>query len=596
MITIADQNREQRAKQKPRWAWLAAAVLSLYAFAGIAPAEAETRTLKLKFIHTGEKAEITFKRNGRYDQDGLRKLNQFLRDWRRNEPTKMDPRLFDTVWEAYRATGARDYIHVVSAYRSPATNSMLRSRSKGVAKKSQHMLGKAMDFYIPGVPLKKLRDTGLKIQAGGVGYYPRSGSPFVHFDVGNVRHWPRMSRAELVAVFPNGKTLHVPSDGKPLPGFEQALAAYEARKKSGGSALALATSGSGSRSGGLLAAIFGGGADEEEESGGAVEVAEVSKPAPKAKVATAAAPAAKADGKIRILPPELARPAQLPGVEVAEPEPQREVIVAALPTRDVPLPAVAPRPSRDVGAPLVDLNESRGPLVDLANGQAAAEQPAEIALGIPIPTRRPDYKPAAVEQAEPVVVASVAPADVMPAVETAAVPVPSLRPAEAEKVFAEAALPKKVDAIPQLAAYAAEPIENAFPSAPEEIIAAPKSTGSTPPTLRTALAEANGDRAAAATTGVRTTTKAARPAAGDARQDRKPVVVAAQPHSARWAFDADYVANNTKGTTAPSYAYQIVTTAPREVYTVGFQQEDLSAVANRFSGKAVTFLSVARFN
>ena len=105
------------------------------------------------------------------------------------------------------------------------------------------MLGKAMDFYIPGVSLKKLRDTGLKMQVGGVGYYPRSGSPFVHLDVGNVRHWPRMSRKELVAVFPNGKTLHVPTDGKPLPGFETALASYQARKKSGATALALASSG-----------------------------------------------------------------------------------------------------------------------------------------------------------------------------------------------------------------------------------------------------------------------------------------------------------------------------------------------------------------
>ena len=84
----------------------------------------------------------------------------------------MDPRLFDLIWEAYRTSGSNDYIHVVCGYRSPQTNSMLRSRSKGVAKKSQHMLGKAMDFYIPGVKLKRLREIGLKMQGGGVGYYP----------------------------------------------------------------------------------------------------------------------------------------------------------------------------------------------------------------------------------------------------------------------------------------------------------------------------------------------------------------------------------------------------------------------------------------
>jgi uncharacterized protein YcbK (DUF882 family) len=114
-------------------------------------ASAETRSLKLYYIHTKERAEIVFKRNGRYDQAGLRKLNRFLRDWRRNEPTKMDPRLFDLVWEVYKQTNARDYIHVVSAYRSPATNDMLRRTRGGQAKKSQHMTGKAMDFYIPGV-------------------------------------------------------------------------------------------------------------------------------------------------------------------------------------------------------------------------------------------------------------------------------------------------------------------------------------------------------------------------------------------------------------------------------------------------------------
>src|SRR5690606_32819439 len=154
-----------------------------------------------------------------------------------------------------RESGASSYIQVICGYRAPATNAMLRSRSRGVAKKSQHTLGKAMDFFIPGVPLKKLRDIGLKMQGGGVGYYPTSGSPFVHMDIGNVRHWPGISRQELARVFPDGKTLHVPSDGKPLPGYEQALASYKARKSSGNTAIALASVGgsSGKKSGGLLA-------------------------------------------------------------------------------------------------------------------------------------------------------------------------------------------------------------------------------------------------------------------------------------------------------------------------------------------------------
>ena len=193
-------------------------------------ASAETRTLKLYYLHTGEKTTVTFKKDGKYLPDGLKKANWALRDWRRNEPTKMDPRLLDLVWEAYQRSGSKDYIHVISGYRAPETNSMLRKRGRGVAKNSQHTLGRAMDFFLPDVKLSKIREIGLKMEIGGVGYYPTSGSPFVHLDVGNVRHWPRMSRQELARVFPNGKTIHIPSDGKPLPGYEQALAAYKARK------------------------------------------------------------------------------------------------------------------------------------------------------------------------------------------------------------------------------------------------------------------------------------------------------------------------------------------------------------------------------
>jgi uncharacterized protein YcbK (DUF882 family) len=197
-------------------------------------AAAESRTLKLYFIHTKERAEITYKVNGKYVDAGLRKVNRLLRDWRRDEPTKMDPRLLDLVWEVYQRSGSKDYINVVSAYRSPATNDMLRKRSRGVAKNSQHMLGKAMDFFLPDVNLAKLREIGLKEGVGGVGYYPTSGSPFVHMDTGRVRHWPRMTRQQLVQIFPDGKTMHIPSDGKPLPGYEIALANYKAGRSNAG--------------------------------------------------------------------------------------------------------------------------------------------------------------------------------------------------------------------------------------------------------------------------------------------------------------------------------------------------------------------------
>lgn len=208
------------------------ALLALPALAGSTSfASAEDRALKLFFTHTGERATITYKRDGKFDPKGLAQINRFLRDWRRNEPTRMDPRLLDLVWEVYKKSGGKDYIHIVSAYRSPATNNMLRNRSRitGVAKKSQHMLGKAMDFYVPGVKLATLRAIAMQMQVGGVGYYPTSGSPFVHLDVGNVRAWPRMSRQELARIFPNGQTMHLPADGRPLPGYDQAVANYRKR-------------------------------------------------------------------------------------------------------------------------------------------------------------------------------------------------------------------------------------------------------------------------------------------------------------------------------------------------------------------------------
>jgi len=194
-------------------------------------AEGDTRTISMHHAHTGEDITITYKRNGRYDEAALEKLNWFLRDWRRNKEIRMDPHLIDLVWEVQRETGSKQPIWVVCGYRSPETNAMLRRRSGGVARFSQHMLGHAMDFFIPGVPLEELRVIGLRLQRGGVGFYPTSGSPFVHMDTGGVRYWPRMTREQLVRVFPDGRTVHIPSDGRPLSGYALALA--DIRKRGG---------------------------------------------------------------------------------------------------------------------------------------------------------------------------------------------------------------------------------------------------------------------------------------------------------------------------------------------------------------------------
>ncbi|RWQ29622.1 DUF882 domain-containing protein [Mesorhizobium sp.] len=624
--------------------WLAAVILACgFLTAAATGASAQTRSLKLYNLHTKEKAEIVFKRGGRYDQAGLKKINVILRDWRRNEPTKMDPRLLDLVWEAYRQSGARDYIQVVCGYRSSSTNSMLRSRSRGVAKKSQHTLGKAMDFYIPGVPLKKLRDIGLRMQGGGVGYYPRSGSPFVHMDVGNVRHWPGISRQELARVFPNGKTLHVPSDGKPLPGYSQALASYKARKGAGSPAIEMASAGGGAkRSGGLLAAFFGGGEDEADDSADVVAA-----PTPKSTNVKAAsvklanakpAPAAKSSKLpgIAIVSPEDAKRAEIPQIaDAPAPEPEEdtpETIIAALPARSVPLPDFAPRPKADVAQPpenvpfgVADATATTEQAVTTA--QAPANAPfgmaepsvvadaAQVAANdIPLPTWRPNHSLpadlAAADLAPQDKAVLLALADTAGHGKTATdvfSVLPSARPDLAHPDLAQPELVQhdqvqsaavQSDAVKAVLerVSATDEYQVASLSQPSSVLGEPAKGNAASPREAVFARPAGSDPAAAIGTGVKTTRKAARATARDLKPGPKSVVVAAEPTAARWALNSgENVATVSSATTAQRYAYNIVHTPPTEVYTVGFQADDQLADANRFTGNAVKFLSVARF-
>src|SRR5689334_18483446 len=244
------------------------ALLALMVGAGSvhdATAQNETRTLAFHHTHSGEDLTVTFKREGRYDEAALKQLNHFLRDWRNQDETVMDRHLFDILWEVYRDVDGKQPIQIISAYRSPATNAMLRRRSSGVARHSQHMLGHAMDMFIPGVPLEQIRFAGLRLQRGGVGFYPTSGSPFVHLDTGSVRHWPRMTHDQLARVFPDGRTVHQSSSG-PMKGYELARADIE-RRGSGGS------DGGGMRMPNLFASLFKGSskpaAAEEDDEGAA---------------------------------------------------------------------------------------------------------------------------------------------------------------------------------------------------------------------------------------------------------------------------------------------------------------------------------------
>jgi hypothetical protein len=198
----------------------------------------------------------------------------------------MDRHLFDILWEVYRDVDGKQPIQIISAYRSPATNSMLRRRSSGVARFSQHMRGQAMDFFIPGVALEQIRFAGLRLQRGGVGFYPTSGSPFVHLDTGSIRHWPRMSHDQLARVFPNGRTVHVPSDGNPLPGYELAKADIEKRGNGDDDSYSKSKPG-------LLASLFKGKSSNDEDDEGAATAAS---PKPSAvSLMAAAVPAKSAD-------------------------------------------------------------------------------------------------------------------------------------------------------------------------------------------------------------------------------------------------------------------------------------------------------------
>ncbi|MDP3759979.1 MAG: DUF882 domain-containing protein [Ramlibacter sp.] len=146
------------------------------------------RSLAFDHTHTREKLSLVYAAGGDYVMQALAKLNHFLRDHYSGDVGVIDPQLFDLLHRVKTELGAKDAFQVISGYRCPATNSNLRnSRGGGVATRSLHMDGKAIDIRIPGVPLAELRDAAVSLRAGGVGFYPRE--QFVHLDTGRVRSW-----------------------------------------------------------------------------------------------------------------------------------------------------------------------------------------------------------------------------------------------------------------------------------------------------------------------------------------------------------------------------------------------------------------------
>jgi len=145
------------------------------------------KSLYLYNLHTDESLDIVYWRKGKYLQDALHEINYFLRDYRTDEVTSINKRLLDLLHNLHKRLGTDHPFHVISGYRSPATNSYLRKCSRGVAKNSLHMYGKAIDINLPECKLSSLRQAALTLRAGGVGYYPAH--DFIHVDVGRVRSW-----------------------------------------------------------------------------------------------------------------------------------------------------------------------------------------------------------------------------------------------------------------------------------------------------------------------------------------------------------------------------------------------------------------------
>ena len=198
-------------------AGLAAALFGLSAGSPqIVAAFGSTRTISLYHIHTKESLTVTYKKDGKYEPEALKKINWLLRDWRKNEEIEMDPKTIDLLWEMHTELGSKEPIHIICGYRSEKTNNMLRRTVGGQAKQSFHITGKAIDAAFPDIPVKQMRYSALVRERGGVGYYPTSGIPFVHVDSGPVRAWPRLPRYELALLFPDGKTMHRPASGGPI--------------------------------------------------------------------------------------------------------------------------------------------------------------------------------------------------------------------------------------------------------------------------------------------------------------------------------------------------------------------------------------------
>ena len=172
-----------------RWGGGAAGglLLSGLSLSGIDLSLSGERSLSFYQTHTGETLDTCYWKDGDYSPQALQQINHILRDHRTGDVKDIDKQLLDLLFVLKKKMKTDSEFHIISGYRSPLTNQKLRSKSTGIAKNSLHMVGKAIDIRLPGIPLTKLRDAALDLQAGGVGYYPAS--KFIHVDTGRIRRW-----------------------------------------------------------------------------------------------------------------------------------------------------------------------------------------------------------------------------------------------------------------------------------------------------------------------------------------------------------------------------------------------------------------------
>ncbi len=187
--TVIDELKSRRLFLKGLACGSAVALTGMPGIVQAAASWKQQPAKKLNFynLHTDEKLSMTYFEDGQYVSGAMQEINYLLRDHRSGDVHNMDPDLFNLLYDLQNSLGGNKTIQVISAYRSPATNMMLKRSSSGVAKKSLHMLGQAIDIRIEGVDSKIIQQAGMAMKRGGVGYYRKS--DFVHIDTGRVRSW-----------------------------------------------------------------------------------------------------------------------------------------------------------------------------------------------------------------------------------------------------------------------------------------------------------------------------------------------------------------------------------------------------------------------